>query len=115
LAEFFLVDVQAGINGWDAGWRELVEIGVTLEEARSLGSDVELRSSTQIRISFNSRLSIVEQAKNILSYRKTVQTEERLLLPVLQKQMKLLMEAVRCPDDRRAVLTSGLGEMVRAG
>ena len=114
LAELFLADVKAGLNGWDAGWREPGEVGLTPADLPSLAPDVELRGLSAVRISFNSRLQPVQEAKAILGYRATVEAEERRLIPALEKHLRPILQAVRSEHERGAVLLAGLAEMIRA-
>ncbi len=114
LAELFLADVKAGLNGWQAGWRELSELGLVREDVPSLERDIEMDVQGRVRIRFESRLEAVEEGKAILGYRKTLRDEERRLLPAFDELIRPLLEALQAPRNRGVILLSGLTEMVSA-
>ena len=114
LAELFLADVKAGENGWNAGWRELREVGLTCDDLAALESDIEVDGTGRVRIHFRSRLEAVQEAQNILGYKRTVAEEERRLIPALSKYLPRLTSALDSEHMRSALLFAGFTEMIHA-
>ena len=113
LAELFLADVKAGLDGSRAGWRDPVEIGLTTVEAESLGSDVERDGQGRVRAARNIFLESMVQAQNILNYRSTLEAEEQVLVPIIEEYLPPLWRALDREGSKGAVLVSGLAEMIR--
>jgi transcriptional regulator with XRE-family HTH domain len=114
LADFFLADVIAGKGGRDAGWRHMAEVGVGLEDVPSFKGDIEVRGRDTIRISYNSRLPSVEQAKNVLGYWRAVSVEERQLVDAGQRYISPLFDGLRDERTSGSIVLAGLAEMICA-
>lgn len=113
LAELFLTDVKAGLDGSRAGWRDSLEIGLTAVDVEALGSDVERDGQGRVRATRNIRLAPMVQAQNILKYRATVEAEEQVLVPVIEEYLPPLWRALDKEETKGAVLVAGLAEMIR--
>lgn len=114
LAELFLADVKAGLNGWQAGWRELSDLNLTAQDLAGLEAETERDSNGRLRIRFDSRLESVQQAQNILGYRNTLQAEQRKLIPAIDQLVSPLLEQVAHGLFAGAVLLAGLADMIAA-
>jgi hypothetical protein len=102
------------MSGWQAGWREITELNLTSADVAALETDIERDPLQRIRISFESRLLPVQQAKDILGYRKTVDAEETRLLPAIDSLLCPVLHQIREGLFYGAVLLGGLAEMIDA-
>lgn len=115
LADFFLTDVRAGRNGWDAGWREPASLGLQPEDVTAFGDDVETDDFGRVRISFNSRFQAVEEGKDVLGYRRTVDVERRLLMPAVEQIIRPTARMARSPEGEPGIVGEGITFMIRTG
>jgi transcriptional regulator with XRE-family HTH domain len=113
MAELFLSDVKAGLDWSSAGWREPEEIGLTEEDIGMMGEEIQRDGFGRVRVSSSASLERVEEAKNILKYRRTVDEEGNILTPTLENRIPSLWLALKDETVRGAVVFSGLTKMIR--
>lgn len=113
LAELYLADVKAGLVE-DAGWRDMEEVGLDLRDAQAIGSDVEIdREHGRVRISKNAHYDQVEQANQIIAYRKALLVEQETLAPEIEDKLPTLWVAINKERTRGPILLVGLSSMIR--
>ncbi|MEX2218832.1 MAG: helix-turn-helix transcriptional regulator [Phycisphaerales bacterium] len=115
LADLFLTDVRAGRNGWDAGWCEPASLGLQPDDVTAFGEEIEADDVGRVRISFNSRFQAVEEGKDVLGYRRTVDAERRLLMPAIERIIRPTARLARTSEGEPTIVGEGITFMIRTG
>jgi len=114
LADLFLADVQAGLSKDEAGWRELREFGLAVEDIEDLGPEIRVDPLERIRINPSLPLEPLLLAQKILNYRETLESEQQSLAIAIEQYLPPIWGALSEEQTRGAILMTGLAEMVRA-